>query len=100
MKGKMKVFIFLVIFAVVIAGCSSNKKSDNDANGDNAAGNVPTEIAYTHEFDLEGEIDFWSWDEMFEDVIVEFNKLYTNIKVNLIVLTIGKLQYNLTNTND
>nr|WP_144923580.1 extracellular solute-binding protein [Paenibacillus bovis] len=98
MKGKMKVFIFLAIFAVVIAGCSSNKKSDNDANGDNAAGNVPTEITYTHEFDLEGEIDFWSWDEMFEDVIVEFNKLYPNIKVNLTVLPMGELHDNLATT--
>src|SRR5690606_16698749 len=100
MKGKMKVFIFLVIFAVVIAGCSSNKKSDNDANGDNAAGNVPTEIAYTHEFDLEGEIDFWSWDEMFEDVIVEFNKLYPNIKVNLTVLPMGELHRSEEHTSE
>lgn len=105
MKNKLNMFI-LVIIIMLIAGCSSgtgstnndsgNGNSNNHTEGENneANDNVDEEgVEYTFDSDISGEIDYWTWDVMFEeeDIIEKFNEVYPNIKVNLTILGYGEL---------
>src|SRR5690625_3039421 len=109
MKKRLNIVLLLTIFlSLLIAGCSegsdpvgntnNNNSSENGAENDNGAENEGTEITYTHDTDLSGEITFWSWDEMFEEVIEEFNKVYPNIEVELVNLELGELHDKLHTT--
>ena len=83
MNKKFSVFIFSIIFVLVLSACSGKKDTSGPNNGGNDDdSNEQDKIPYLHDSSLEGEITFWSWDDMFEEVIVEFNKVYPNIKVN------------------
>lgn len=108
---KSKLMAFLLILGLFLIGCSQNTATNenqetpepNESGEQNTKIEEPNgedafDITYTHPFDLEGEIDFWTWDPMFEDVIVEFNKTYPNIKVNLSVMELGELHDNLQTT--
>ncbi|GIN69888.1 hypothetical protein J14TS2_03630 [Bacillus sp. J14TS2] len=103
MKKKIGILMFLLSLILIIAGCSIGSglptEEENENNVDNREEEADTsEITYTHDTDLEGEIEFWSWDEMFEEVIEEFNKVYPNIKVNLTNLELGELHDKLHTT--
>ena len=113
MKKTFKISILLLLLVtLVLAGCGNgdSEEADNgpdteqpgDDNGTDTGGDDEgensDEITYTHDFDLEGEINFWSWDDMFVEVIEEFNEVYPNIKVNLTNFEIGELHDTLQTT--
>src|SRR5690606_25854332 len=98
---KFKLLALLLLIGFFLVACSNSKvanqetpdeKGEETPNTEEPAenGEEPpaeeeeevVEVTYTHPTDIEGEIDFWSWDPMFEDVIKEFNKMYPNVKVN------------------
>jgi multiple sugar transport system substrate-binding protein len=97
---KFKFLTLLLVLVLALTACKSPSSGDNSDDGSKKGGNDSSdlEITYTHPTDLEGEIDFWSWDPMFEDVIKEFNKVYPNIKVNLSVIELGELHDKLQTT--
>lgn len=99
---KSFVGVLLFLFAtILVSGCSNKESSLNGNSNDNGSGNSNGNedgITYTIDTNVEGEINFWSWDTMFEDVIVEFNKVYPNVKVNLTVMDIGELHDKLQTT--
>src|SRR5690606_20812768 len=78
-------------------GNNGNNGGDDTAADPDAVGTVGG-VMYKRASTLSGEINFWSWDEMFNDVIVEFNKVYPNIKVNFTQLEIGALHDRLQTT--
>ncbi len=108
METKIKViFLFSILFMILLAGCNINSGADTKeptaADTDNEVGEEGKEgesgeIEYTYDSSVSGEITFWSWDAMFEDIIKEFNKVYPNVKVELVNMELGELHDNLQTT--
>ncbi|MGP4041073.1 ABC transporter substrate-binding protein [Gracilibacillus sp. D59] len=115
MKEYFKLLLLFILILTFTVGCNINSGGDSvetsseestegtetEAETDTEAGGEGEEtngIDYTYDSSITGEITFWSWDEMFKDVIKEFNKVYPNVKVELVNMELGELHDNLQTT--
>src|SRR5690625_2956773 len=109
MRKKIGISIILIIIMFVITACSTggsgqNSVNDNENNElDNADvkhdndENESDEVPLKHDSSLEGEITFWSWGDWIDEVEA-FNKIYPNIKVNVVTMEIDELHDKLHTT--
>ena len=80
---KRRIYLYLLlVFILVLSACSS--KETGGKKGEDGPNEKETELELTFDSSLEGEINFWTFVGGFEEIIEEFNKVYPNIKVNLV----------------
>lgn len=78
----MNILITFLVVALVVAACSGKKDKVDSAKDGNKNNTAAEGINYVFDTSIEGEINFWAFDPLFEEVIPEFNKVYPNVKVN------------------
>ncbi|HLU24005.1 MAG TPA: extracellular solute-binding protein [Bacillaceae bacterium] len=91
MHKKISILLFFTVLMLLMAACSDKKENTNsqgENNGDDKGGIEG--ISYVYDSSTSGEITFWTYDPLFADVIVEFNKVYPNIKVNFTPFEYGE----------
>ncbi|MGH4118929.1 hypothetical protein [Clostridium sp.] len=69
-----------IMVTTMLAGCGSNSTKDPDPKKDSAP------VADKAPADFKGNIKIWSWNTELKDlgIIDKFNKVYPNIKVELV----------------
>src|SRR5690606_4581412 len=85
MKKSLQTLLILIIAILVVSGCSSSNKTSDQNKNTNKDKDLEEEL--TIATSLEGEITFWNFlPNIYDEVIVEFNKVYPNIKVNQVAM--------------
>src|SRR5690606_15034044 len=103
MKKYAKVFLFLLLLFLVLAGCSkgsSTTEGDSDTNkGNEEDGNKP-QFEYSFDSTISGDVTFWIFgtEQVYRDIITEFNKVYPDVNVKLVPLNGADLHNNLQTT--
>ncbi|MCR2823862.1 extracellular solute-binding protein [Lederbergia panacisoli] len=111
MRKSVNVLIFLLMLMLVLAGCKSggNLATDGpeDSNSNGNSNNSGEEVKEEEEEDLmpvydssvEGSVTFWTWTaDIYVDIVKEFNKVYPNVKVEVVGLDFGDLHDKLQTT--
>ncbi|MBO1005138.1 ABC transporter substrate-binding protein [Pseudogracilibacillus auburnensis] len=113
MKKRLSVFMFLLMFILVLAGCKSggNLTSDapdtgssNDGNGGKDTEEVeeaeePEGTQLVFDTSTSGEVTFWTFTaDVYEDIVKEFNKVYPDIKVQVVGMDFGEMHDKLQTT--
>ncbi|TDQ41040.1 ABC transporter substrate-binding protein [Aureibacillus halotolerans] len=110
-------FLFLVLSIFVLSGCTgggsltTQNVQDNPPSepSDTGTEEAPVEgeatksegegTELTSDPSLAGEVTFWSFsDDIYDDIVTEFNKVYPNIKVKVVILEFGELHDKLQTT--
>src|SRR5690606_12503620 len=94
-KVQRKRLLFFVILSlsllILLAGCGSGKDNNNNGadkgkgpdNSNSSTGDFGAELPVNTE--LNGTVEFWGpMTSFFEETVVEFNKYYPNVTVDLI----------------
>lgn len=85
MKKSLQTLLILIIAILVVSGCSNSNKTSDQNKNTNEDKSLEEEL--TFDTSLEGEITFWNFlPNIYDEVIVEFNKVYPNIKVNQVAM--------------
>ena len=84
--------------AILLIGCSGGgDKTDGQKDGETT--DKRNELELSFDSSLSGEITFWTWvGDMFEEIIPDFNKVYPNIKVNVIGMDFNSVHEKLQTT--
>lgn len=106
MIRKFKGILFLLIFILITAGCASDSSSPDNNNGNNEGNeqenNEQEDNLFEYSFDssISGEVTFWIFgtEQVYRDIIDEFNKEYPDVTVDLVPMPAGELHDKLQTT--